>query len=71
VCQGTITAELFDKILIFFFCIGAFFNDFKDLLSNREHFLKPLSMETFNQLGVAALSSDLAEVGAPEVGVEV
>jgi len=71
VCQGTITAELFDKILIFFFCIGAFFNDFKDLLSNREHFLKPLSMETFNQLGVAALSCDLAEVGAPEVGVEV
>jgi hypothetical protein len=71
VCQGTITAELFDKILIFFFCIGAFFNNFKDLLSNREHFLKPLSMETFNQLGVAALSRDLAEVGAPEVGVEV
>jgi hypothetical protein len=71
VCQGTITAELFDKILIFFFCIGAFFNDFKDLLSNREHFLKPLSMETFNQLGVAALSRDLAEVGVPEVGVEV
>lgn len=70
-CQGTITAELFDKILIFYFSIGALFNDFKDLLSNRKHFLKPLSMETFNQLGVAALSRDLAEVGAPEVGVEV
>jgi hypothetical protein len=71
VCQGTIAAKLFDKVLIFFFSIGALFNDLKDLLSDRKHFLKPLSMEKVNQLGVAALSRDLAEVGAPEVGVEV
>jgi len=71
VCQGTIAAKLFDKVLIFFFSIGALFNDLKDLLSDRKHFLKPLSMEKVNQLGVASLSRDLVEVGTTEVGVEV
>lgn len=66
-----IPTEPLQKIFVFFFTIRTLFYHLKYLLSFFSNFLKSFDFLTIHEQLIVSFTQDLAEIGGPEVCVEV